>query len=186
MTSSLTFDPRQLDEEHASCGVRREAVDMNMRVSASEVAERTLGIIRDLKHLEGAMLPILHAIQAEFGYVPEEVKPLIASELNLSRAEVHGVVTFYHEFRDHPAGRHVLKLCRAEACQAMGSEHIADRVRQLLGIDFHQTTLDGAVTLEPVFCLGLCACAPAAMLDGEVYGRVDEHCLSEIVAEVRR
>jgi formate dehydrogenase subunit gamma len=159
---------------------------MNMRISAGECTERSLQIIRDLKHLEGPMLPILHAIQAEFGYVPDEVKPIIANELNLSRAEVHGVVTFYHEFRDHPAGRHVLKLCRAEACQSMGSDRIADRVRELFGVDFHQSTPDGAVTLEAVYCLGLCACAPAAMLDGEVYGRVDEHCLSEIVAEVRR
>jgi formate dehydrogenase subunit gamma len=159
---------------------------MNVRVTSGAYAERALLIIQALKGLEGPMLPILHAIQAEFGYVPEEVKPVIASELNLSRAEVHGVVTFYHEFRDHPAGRHVLKLCRAEACQSMGSDRIADRARQLLGIDFHQTTLDGSVTLEPVYCLGLCACAPAAMLDDEVCGRVDEHCLSEIVAEVRR
>jgi formate dehydrogenase subunit gamma len=159
---------------------------MNMRVSAGDLAERSLQIIRDLKHLEGPMLPILHAIQAEFGYVPDEVKPIIANELNLSRAEVHGVVTFYHDFRDHPAGRHVLKLCRAEACQSMGGDRIAERVKQLLGIDFHETTRDGAVTLEPVFCLGLCACAPAAMLDDEVYGRVDEHCLSEIVVEARR
>ncbi|KKX27797.1 formate dehydrogenase subunit gamma [Rhizobium sp. LC145] len=159
---------------------------MNMRVSAGDPAERSLQIIRDLKHLEGPMLPILHAIQAEFGYVPDEVKPIIANELNLSRAEVHGVVTFYHDFRDHPAGRHVLKLCRAEACQSMGGDRIAERVKQLLGIDFHETTRDGAVTLEPVFCLGLCACAPAAMLDDEVYGRVDEHCLSEIVVEARR
>lgn len=159
---------------------------MNIRVAAGDVAERSLEIIRSLKHLEGPMLPILHGIQAEFGYVPEEVKPLIASELNLSRAEVHGVVTFYHDFRDHRAGRHVLKICRAEACQAMGSDSLINRVRQLFGIDFHQTTLDGALTLEPVYCLGLCACAPAAMLDDEVYGRVDEHCLSEIVAEVRR
>ncbi|WJH41307.1 formate dehydrogenase subunit gamma [Aliirhizobium terrae] len=159
---------------------------MNVRVASGAYAERALPIIQELKGLEGPMLPILHAIQAEFGYVPEEVKPVIASELNLSRAEVHGVVTFYHEFRDHPAGRHVLKLCRAEACQSMGSDHIADRARQLLGIDFHQTTLDGAVTLEPVYCLGLCACAPAAMLDDEVYGRVDEHCLADMVAEARR
>ena len=159
---------------------------MNMRISAGGFTERSLEIIRELKHLEGPMLPILHAIQDEFGYVPEEVKPVIASELNLSRAEVHGVVTFYHDFRHEPAGRNVLKLCRAEACQSMGSDQLADRVKQLLGIDFHQTTLDGAVTLEPVFCLGLCACAPAAMLDDEVYGRVDEHCLSEMMAEVRR
>lgn len=159
---------------------------MNMHLAVAGVAERSIVIIRELKHLEGAMLPILHAIQAEFGYVPDEVKPIIAGELNLSRAEVHGVITFYHEFRDHPAGRHVLKICRAEACQSMGGDAVADRARALLGIDFHQTTLDGAVTLEPVYCLGLCACAPAAMLDGEVYGRVDEHCLAEMVGEIAR
>lgn len=159
---------------------------MTMRMTAGELAEKSAKIVRDLKHLEGPMLPILHAIQAEFGYVPDEVKPVIASELNLSRAEVHGVVSFYHEFRAHPPGRHVLKLCRAEACQSMGSDRIADRARQLLGIDFHQTTLDGEVTLEAVYCLGLCACAPAAMLDGKPYGRMDEDCLSEIVGEIRR
>jgi formate dehydrogenase subunit gamma len=159
---------------------------MTLNVPSGDYAELALPIIRELKDLEGPMLPILHAIQAEFGYVPEDVKPVIARELNLSRAEVHGIVTFYHEFRDQPAGRHVLKLCRAEACQSMGSDRVADRVRQLLGIDFHQTTLDGAVTLEPVYCLGLCACAPAAMLDDEVYGRVDEHSLAEMVEEIRR
>ncbi|KEQ07133.1 formate dehydrogenase subunit gamma [Pseudorhizobium pelagicum] len=159
---------------------------MNVHVATGGYAERALSIIDDLKHLEGPMLPILHAIQHEFGFVPEEVKPVLARELNLSRAEVHGVVTFYHDFRDAPAGRHVLKICRAEACQAMGAERVVDQARQLLGIDFHQTTLDGAVTLEPVFCLGLCACAPAAMLDSEVYGRVDEHSLTELVAEARR
>jgi formate dehydrogenase subunit gamma len=158
---------------------------MNMRMSAGGFTERSLEIIRDLKHLEGPMLPILHAIQDEFGYVPDDVKPLIASELNLSRAEVHGVVSFYHDFRAAPAGRHVLKLCRAEACQAMGSDQVAAQARRLLGIDFHQTTLDGAVTLEPVFCLGLCACAPAAMLDGEVHGRVNEHSLAEMISEAR-
>lgn len=159
---------------------------MTMRISAGEITQRSHDIIRDLKHLEGPMLPILHALQAEFGHVPNEAKRIIADELNLSRAEVHGVITFYPDFRDHPGGRHILKICRAEACQAMGGEALADRVRQLLGIDFHQTTADDAVTLEPVYCLGLCACAPAAMLDGEVYGRVDEHCLSEIVGEIGR
>jgi formate dehydrogenase subunit gamma len=159
---------------------------MNVRISAGDVTGRSIDIIRSLKHLEGPMLPILHAIQAEFGYVPDEVKPIIADELNLSRAEVHGVVTFYHEYRDHPPGRHVLKICQAEACQSMGSDRVADDARRILGIDFHQTTPDGAVTLEPVYCLGLCACAPAAMLDDEVYGRVDEHCLSDIVGEISR
>ena len=98
---------------------------------------------------------------------------------------MHGVVTFYHDYRDHPAGRHVLKLCRAEACQSMGGDDIAARVKALLGIDFHQTTLDGAVTLEPVYCLGLCSCAPSAMLDGEVHGRLDADLDAELVAEAR-
>ena len=120
------------------------------------------------------------------GYVPQESLPVIARELNLSRAEVHGVVTFYHDYRNHPAGRHVLKLCRAEACQSMGGDAVAERVKALLGIDFHQTTLDGAVTLEPVYCLGLCSCAPAAMLDGEVHGRVDAALAQELVAEACR
>lgn len=159
---------------------------MIMRSSAGDIAQQSRDIIRNRMHLEGPMLPILHALQAEFGYIPDIVKPVIADELNLSRAEVHGVITFYPEFRDHPGGRHVLKICRAEACQSMGSDNLADRIRQLLGIDFNQTTPDEAVTLEPVYCLGLCACAPAAMLDGEVYGRVDEHCLSEIIGGLDR
>lgn len=159
---------------------------MNVRVAGSDVGTRTLAIVSELKGLEGPLLPILHEIQAEFGYVPQESLPVIARELNLSRAEVHGVVTFYHDYHDHPTGRHVLKLCRAEACQSMGGDAVAERVKALLGIDFHQTTLDGAVTLEPVYCLGLCSCAPAAMLDGEVHGRVDAALAQELVAEARR
>ncbi|MGX5722794.1 formate dehydrogenase subunit gamma [Shinella zoogloeoides] len=159
---------------------------MNVRVAGSDVGTRTLAIVSELKGLEGPLLPILHEIQAEFGYVPQESLPVIARELNLSRAEVHGVVTFYHDYRDHPTGRHVLKLCRAEACQSMGGDAVAERVKALLGIDFHQTTLDGAVTLEPVYCLGLCSCAPAAMLDGEVHGRIDATLTQELVAEARR
>lgn len=159
---------------------------MNVHVAGNDVGTKTLAIVGALKGLEGPLLPILHEIQAEFGYVPQESLPIIAQELNLSRAEVHGVVTFYHDYRDHPAGRHVLKLCRAEACQSMGGDDIAARVKALLGIDFHQTTLDGAVTLEPVYCLGLCSCAPSAMLDGEVHGRLDADLAAELVAEVRR
>ncbi len=143
-------------------------------------------IVAGLAHLEGATLPMLHALQDEFGYVDPQAVPLIAEALNLSRAEVHGVVTFYHDYRDHPTGRHVLKLCRAEACQSMGGDEIAERIKKLLGIDFHQTTLDGAVTLEPIFCLGLCACAPAAMLDGELHARLDAASVAELVAEARR
>lgn len=159
---------------------------MTATISATDVAARTMAVIGQMKSLEGPLLPILHGVQDEFGYVPEDALPVIARELNLSRAEVHGVMTFYHDYRHHPAGRHVLKLCRAEACQSMGGDGLADRVRQLLGIDFHQTTSDGSVTLEPIYCLGLCACAPAAMLDGEVFGRVDDEAALELVAEARR
>jgi formate dehydrogenase subunit gamma len=159
---------------------------MNVHVTGGDVGTRTLAIVSELKGLEGPLLPILHEIQAEFGYVPQECLPVIASELNLSRAEVHGVVSFYHDYRDQPTGRHVLKLCRAEACQSMGGDEIAERIKSLLGIDFHQTTLDGAVTLEPVYCLGLCSCAPAAMLDGELHGRIDAELAGELVAEARR
>ncbi|MBB3563815.1 formate dehydrogenase subunit gamma [Rhizobium sp. BK512] len=159
---------------------------MNIRVAQGDITGRIRSIVDDLRSLEGPLLPILHEIQEQFGYVPQEALPVISEELNLSRAEVHGVVTFYHDYRDHPAGRHVLKLCRAEACQSMGGDALAERIKALLGIDFHQTTLDGSVTLEPVYCLGLCACAPAAMLDGEVHGRVDGELAAELVAEARR
>ncbi|MGO4480636.1 formate dehydrogenase subunit gamma [Rhizobium sp. 2TAF27] len=159
---------------------------MTIHIAEGDIAARTRAIVADLRFLEGPLLPILHGVQAEFGYVPQEALPVIAEELNLSRAEVHGVMTFYHDYRDHPAGRHVLKLCRAEACQSMGGDAVAERVKTLLGIDFHQTTLDGSVTLEPVYCLGLCACAPSAMLDGEVYGRVDDQTAAKLVAEARR
>ncbi|MBB4955628.1 formate dehydrogenase subunit gamma [Agrobacterium vitis] len=159
---------------------------MNIHVVAEQEAAVISQIIAEHRDLEGPLLPILHAIQAEFGYVPESAKQIIAKALNLSRAEVHGVVTFYHDFRDHPAGRHVLKLCRAEACQSMGGTPLAENIKARLGVDWHETTADGAVTLEPVFCLGLCASAPAAMLDGELYGRLDEDCLSDIVEGLSR
>ncbi|MFL0690762.1 MAG: formate dehydrogenase subunit gamma [Agrobacterium tumefaciens] len=158
---------------------------MNIRVAVSDEAARISDIIADCRHLEGPMLPILHRIQDEFGYIPEPAKQIIADALNLSRAEVHGVITFYHDFRARPSGRHVLKLCRAEACQSMGGEPLADKIKSLLGVDWHGTTADGAVTLEPVFCLGLCAQAPAAMLDGNLHARLDENCLDELMAEVR-
>lgn len=135
--------------------------------------------------MEGPLLPILHAIQAAFGYIPEVALPVIAKNLNISRAEVHGVMTFYHDFREAPAGRHVVKLCRAEACQAMGADRVAAHAQKALGIDWHETTKDGAVTLEPVFCLGLCACGPAALVDGRVVGRVDEARFDALLEEVR-
>ena len=159
---------------------------MVMQPQGTEQIERAASIVEELKGLEGPLLPILHGIQHEFGFVPPQTLPVIAEALNLSHAEVHGVATFYHDYRKEPAGRHVLKLCQAEACQSMGSEAVADRVKRLLGIGFHETAADGSVTLEPVYCLGLCACAPAAMLDREVIGRLDAEAVDEIVAEVRR
>ena len=159
---------------------------MTLNVAAGDLTQRTQAIVDRLIGLEGPLLPILHEVQDEFGLVPQESLPVIAEALNLSRAEVHGVMTFYHDYRNHPAGRHVLKICRAEACQSMGGDALAERVKKLLGIDFHQTTLDGSVTLEPVYCLGLCSCAPAAMLDGEIHGRLDGAAIDELVQEARK
>jgi formate dehydrogenase subunit gamma len=129
----------------------------------------------------GALLPILHAIQDRYGYLPEPAVPIVANVLNLSRAEVHGVVTFYHLFRTHPPGKKTLYLCRAEACQAMGARDLERHARDKLGIDFHGTTSDGRFSLEPVYCLGNCACSPAVMVDETVYGRVTPQRLDEIL-----
>ncbi|WP_408592212.1 formate dehydrogenase subunit gamma [Paracoccus marcusii] len=136
-------------------------------------ADEIRDVVTPLTALEGPLLPMLHAIQAEWGHVPQAAVPVLADVLNLGRAEVHGVISFYHDFRDHPAGRHTLKICRAEACQSMGGAAMAAVVLDRLGVDWHGTTADGAVTVEPVYCLGLCACGPAAMLDGQLMGRVD-------------
>ncbi len=156
-----------------------------MQQAGTDIASRTLSVVDEWAGAEGPLLPILHGVQEEFGYIPSEAVPVIAHALNLSRADVHGVVSFYHDYRRQPAGRHVLKVCRAESCQAMGGDEMADRLREVLGIDWHGTTKDGAVTLEPVYCLGLCACSPSAMLDGAVIGRLDEEKIGEIVEEVR-
>lgn len=147
---------------------------------------RGADIIAQHTHLEGATLVILQALQEAFGYVPEPAIPMIASTLNLSRAEVHGVFTFYHDFRHEPAGRHVLKLCRAEACQAAGGDALAARAEARLGIAMGHTTADERVTLEPIYCLGLCATAPSAMLDGRVVGRLNEARIDALVAEAQR
>jgi formate dehydrogenase subunit gamma len=148
--------------------------------------DRAAALIGALKDEPGATLPILHALQHEFGYIDREAVPMVAQALNLSRAEVHGVVSFYHDFREAPAGRHVLKLCRAEACQSMGADALADKARERLRVDWYGTTPDGGVTLEPVFCLGLCACAPAAMLDGQVFGALDDARLTRLIDRTRR
>jgi formate dehydrogenase subunit gamma len=148
-------------------------------------AERGRAVIAPHQDRPGALLPIFHAVQEVFGYVPEEAIRLVAEMLNLSRAEVYGVVSFYHDFRHAPAGRHVLKLCRAESCQAMGSDALAARAEQKLGIKFGETTADGRVSLDAVYCLGLCALSPSAMLDGEVVARLDEAAVDELVREAQ-
>ncbi|NKI56931.1 formate dehydrogenase subunit gamma [Labrenzia sp. PO1] len=146
-------------------------------------AEQISAVMEDFITLEGPLLPMLHGLQAEFGYVPQAAVELIAEALNLSKAEVHGVISFYHDFRKAPAGRHIVKICRAEACQAVGGEALGEAVLAKLGLDWHGTTRNGAVTLEPVYCLGLCACAPAAMVDGKVIGRVTEDRMTRILQE---
>jgi formate dehydrogenase subunit gamma len=135
----------------------------------SESAERIIG---ELKEMDGACLPILHALQEEFGYIHDEAIPLIADALNLSRAEVVGVLHFYHDFKTEPRGKHVLKVCRAESCQAMGGEALVDHLEGRLGAIIGETTPDGAFSLEAVYCLGNCALSPAIMLDNRLYGRV--------------
>ena len=141
--------------------------------SAAFDAGAVIEIAERLQGLEGPLLPILHAVMDRFGHVDEQAIPVIAEVLNLSRAEVHGVVSFYHDFRRMPAGRHVVRQCRAEACQAMGGETLAADLERQLGVSFGGTTADGRVTLEAVYCLGNCALSPAALVDGELVGRAD-------------
>jgi formate dehydrogenase subunit gamma len=157
-----------------------------MRSDESWSAARAAEIISAEMGREGPLLPILHGLLDAFGHVPEPAVPMIAEALNLSRAEVHGVVTFYHDFRREPAGRHVIKLCRAESCQAVGSERLAAHLEDKLGLRFGETSVDGAVTLEAVYCLGLCALSPAALVDERVVARLDENRLDELLAEAAR
>src|SRR5579864_5330024 len=145
--------------------------------------DRINNIIARFQGQPGPLLLVLHAIHEEFGYIPEEAQPAVAEGLNLSRAEVHGVVTFYHFFRHSPPGRHVVQLCCAESCKAMQADKLAAHAHQKLGIDFHETTADGQFSLEPVYCLGNCACSPAMMVDGELYGRVSHARFDEVLAE---
>lgn len=147
--------------------------------AALEMVNRALARYR--QH-PGPLLQVLHAVQDALGYVPPAAIPVIALELNLSRAEVHGVVTFYHHFRQSPPGRHVLRICQAEACRAVHCETLSAHARRTLGVDFHGTTSDGAVTLEPVYCLGNCACGPSVMLDGELHGRVTPESFDALLA----
>lgn len=147
--------------------------------------DKVAEIISELQNKPGAMLPILHGIQDAIGYIPKDSVPLIAKALNVSRAEVHGVITFYHYFRETPPGKHTIHLCRAESCQSMGAVALEEHAKAKLGIDFHETTADGEFSLEPVYCLGNCACSPAISIDHETYGRVSTDRFDEILEEVR-
>jgi formate dehydrogenase subunit gamma len=149
-------------------------------------AERALTRIKELEHLPGALLPVLHALNEEFGYIDEAAIPLVADALNISQADVHGTISFYHDFRRSPRGQHRLQLCRAEACQSMGCEQTIRHVESRLGVKLGETTSDGAFTVEQVFCLGNCALSPAAMLDGRPYGRVKPDVADFILEEARR
>lgn len=140
-------------------------------------------IIQRNLHLEGPLLPILHDIQDAFGCVPNDARAPIADALNITEAELHGVISFYHDFRSKPAGSRVLKICRAEACQAMGANDLSEKVLKMLGLGWGETSKDGALTVEPIYCLGLCACAPAAMIDGKVKGRVTAEALVAEIAQ---
>ncbi len=147
--------------------------------------ERASEIIAQHQNQKGATLPILHALQEVFGCVPLDAEPIIAEALNISRAEVHGCVTFYHDFKREPGGRRTLKLCLAESCQASGGRALEKRAKEKLGVEMGGTTADRRVTLEPVYCLGLCHSSPAAMLDHDVYGALDEERLDALLKEAQ-
>jgi formate dehydrogenase subunit gamma len=156
--------------------------------SSLTAAERTavMDACAQLKHLPGGLMPILHAIQETLGFVPKDAVPIVANQLNLSIAEVHGVVTFYHYFLREKPGRHVVHVCRAEACQSLGAQALEAHVKKTLGIDYHGTTIDGSVTLEPVYCLGNCALGPSIMIDEQLKGRVSPARFDALMAPLRK
>ncbi|MEW7008271.1 formate dehydrogenase subunit gamma [Lentilitoribacter sp. EG35] len=157
---------------------------MSLGIITDEIEAVTSDIINKLQSLEGPMLPILNGIQETFGYIPKDSLAVIADKLNLSKAEVYGVVSFYHDYRTEPAGKHIVKICRAEACQSMGINELSDRLLSLLGLKWGETSKDGNVTVEATYCLGLCACAPAAMVDGKLVARLDSTKIESLAAEV--
>ncbi len=154
---------------------------MNAVTSPPADEARILAAVERHRHRDGPLIEVLHEVQADFGCIPSGAVPVIARALNLSRAEVHGVVSFYHHFRTKAPGRHVLQICRAESCQAAGGRAIESHAQKRLGVGFGETTADGRLTLEAVYCLGLCACSPAAMLDDEVHGRVTPESLDALI-----
>ncbi len=140
-----------------------------------------VALFADLLGEPGALMPVLHRVQERLGYIPNEYVSVIAGALNISRAEVQGVITFYHDFRSSAPGRHTLKICQAEACQSMGAAALTRHAVDHLQTGLKETSADGRFTLEPVYCLGNCACSPAVMLDGALHGRVTPQRLEELV-----
>ena len=166
----------------------RRVIPLKVERSAALRPEERTAVLKacaDAKDMPGAVLPILHAVQEALGFVPPDAVGLIAAELNLSRAEIHGVVSFYHYFRTQRPGRHVVHLCRAEACQALGAAALQAHAKKSLGADFHGTSPDGAVSLEPVYCLGNCALGPSLMIDEQLEGRVSPERFDELMAPLR-
>ena len=153
-----------------------------MKTAAHETAVRN--IVMSMKHMPGALLPILHKIQHELGYIPADCVSIIAEGLNLSRAEVHGVISFYHHFRSDAAGTHMVQVCRAEACQAMGSKTLESHIKARLDADYGDTTADGKVTLEPVYCLGNCACGPSVQVDDRLHARVSADSFDALMSDL--
>jgi formate dehydrogenase subunit gamma len=153
---------------------------------APDVSLKVRAVLDANRDRPGALMPVLHGIQDAVGYVPEHAVPLIAHDLNLSRAEVHGVISFYHHFRTHAPGRHVVRICRAEACQSRGARALEAHAKKTLGIDFHETTKDGAITLEAVYCLGNCGCGPSVLVDDEtLHAQVTPEAFDALVASAR-
>lgn len=153
--------------------------------SDTTAAKATSEAIDKNQHLEGSLLPILHQIQHSLGYVPKESVPAIAKALNLSRAEVHGVISYYHTFTDKPRGKTVIEVCRAESCQAVGGRAIEAALKESLGVDYDETTKDGKFTLEAVYCLGNCACSPALRIGDDIYGRVTPKKVDRLISKHR-
>jgi len=154
-----------------------------MDQEAEKIRQSVASAVRKFGAEPGPLLEILHAVQDDLGCVPPDAVPQIADALNVSRAEVHGVVSFYHHFREHAPGRFVVQLCRAEACQSMNSRALEEFVRGRLRLNFGETTADGRITLEPVYCLGNCACAPSMMVNGELHGRVTPERFTELAKD---
>ena len=156
-----------------------------MPLTTEQITAAVQSSIDKLIGKPGALLPILHDVQETLGYIPPSAVPQIAKSLNQSSAEIHGVISFYHQFRTHPVGKHNVEICRAEACQAMGSRALEAHAKRSLGVDYHQTTDDGAIYLEPVYCLGNCACSPSVRIGDRVHARVTPERFDALMEELR-